>query len=197
MNCIERKQTAGRQEGNLSELVGAKKCRKMQATCSTRTVNNDLLIPIFCNSMAHRPPAPTSNAGAARPRAQPLSSVESKAQPPSVAARPRTALGASRLALLVSDGSTDESSDDDGDGVIRRHSGTFVAPPPVRGSTPAVSRPVVRQLQLPAREQQVQRMVISDDGSGDAGGNVSGAVWTAVCPAAFSPRLQAMMTRRH
>ncbi len=147
--------------------------------------------------MAQRPPPPAHEAGVARPRAQLLSTVETKVQPPSSAARPRTALGASRLALQVSDDSTDDSSNDDSDGVIRRNSATFVAPPPVRGSTPAVSRPVVRQLQLPSREQQVQRMVISDDGSGDEVANVSGVARAAKCSAASSPSVQAMMTQRH
>jgi hypothetical protein len=88
---------------------------------------------------------------------------------PSLAARPRTALGPSRTALQVSD-----SSDDDSDGLIRQDGGTFVAPPPMRGTTPSIARPAVRPLQLPA-QVGVQCMVISDNDSGDDGGDISGA----------------------
>jgi hypothetical protein len=58
-----------------------------------------------------------------------------------------------------------------------------MAPPPARGSTPSISRPAVRQLRLPDREP-VQRMVFSDDGSANEGGDISGVcvcVATARC----------------
>lgn len=143
--------------------------------------------------MARRPPSPTSNTGPARPRAQQLSlsGFDDGDQPPAAAARPRTALGASRVALQVSD-----SSDDDSDGVIRTHGATFVAPPPARGSTPSVSRPAVRQLQLPPRDHEVQRMVLSDDGSDGGGGQVSGGSQAVGCFLSFSQHFQEMTTLR-
>ncbi len=117
--------------------------------------------------MAQRPPPPASHSGPVRPSAHLHSNYGGSDQLSSASARPRTALGPSRTALHV-------SSDDDSDGVIRQDGGTFVAPLPARGSTPSVSRPVVRKLELPDR-QQVQRMAISDDGSANESGDVSGA----------------------
>lgn len=131
--------------------------------------------------MNQQPPPPSSNAGLLRPRAQPQAASDGKL--PANTARPRTALGASRSTLLVSD----SSSDDDSDGMIRRNSGTFVPPPPARGTTPSISRPAMRQLQLPNRDG-AQRFVVSDDGSGDEIGNVSGSRPDSSFPPLFSPR---------
>jgi len=150
----------------------------IQYNTSVVTFDDDPLNPVCpCQSMAQRPPAPSSNSGPARPRAQPpsLSNSHSTGRIPSNAARPRTALGQSRTALQVSD-----SSDDDSDGLIRQDGGSFMAPPPMRGMTPSVARPVVRPLQLPV-QIGVQRVVISDDDSGGDGGNISGTRHPLLC----------------
>jgi len=54
----------------------------------------------------------------------------------------------------------------------------------------------MRQLQLPNRDG-AQRFVVSDDGSGDEIGNVSGSRPASSFSPLFSHALQAMMTLSH